>query len=40
MENYKDKTSLRKTEFWVRESVTRREGGSTLLRPPKGGTFN
>jgi len=40
MENHKDKTSLRKTRFWIWESVTRREGVSTLQRPPKGGTFN
>jgi len=29
-----------KTRFWIRESVTRREGVSTLPRPPEGGTFN
>jgi len=40
MENHQNKTSLRKTKFWIRESVTRREGVSTLQRPPKGGTFN
>jgi len=40
MENRKDKTSLRKTRFQIRESVTRREGVSTLQRPPEGGTFN
>jgi len=40
LENHKDKTSLRKTIFWIRESVTRREGVSTLPRPPKDGTFN
>ena len=30
----------KKTKFWIRESVTRREGVSTLPRPPEGGTFN
>jgi len=40
MENHENKTSLRKTRFWIRKSVTRREGVSTLPRPPKGGTFN
>jgi len=40
MENHKDKTSLRKTIFWIQELVTRREGVSTLPRPPEGGTFN
>ena len=40
MENHKDKTSLRKTRFSIRESITRREGITTLQRPPEGGTFN
>jgi len=40
MENHKNKTSLRKTRFWIRESVTRRKGVSTLQRPTKGGTIN
>jgi len=40
MKNHKDKTSLRKTRFWIRESVTRSEYVSTLPRPPEGGTFN
>jgi len=40
MENHENKTSLRKTRFWIRESITRREGVNTLQRPPKGGTFN
>jgi len=40
MENHENKISLRKTRFWIRESVTRKEGVSTLLRPPEGGTFN
>jgi len=40
MENHKNKTSLRKTRFWIRESITCRESVSTLQRPPKGGTFN
>jgi len=40
MENHKDKTSLRKTRFWIRESITRRKGITTLQRPPEGGTFN
>jgi len=40
MENHKDKTSLRKTRFWIRESITRREGITTLQRLPEGGTFN
>jgi len=40
MENHKNKTGLRKTRFWIRESVTRREGINTLPRPPEGGTFN
>jgi len=40
MENHEDKTSLQKTRFWIRELVTRREGVSTLQRPPEGGTFN
>jgi len=40
MENHKNKASLRKIRFWIRASVTRREGFSTLLRPPEGSTFN
>jgi len=40
MENHKNKASLRKTIFWIRESVTRREGVSTLPRPPKGDIFS
>jgi len=40
MENHKDKTSMRKTRFWIRESVTRRESVSTLQHPLEGGTFN
>jgi len=40
MENHQNKTSLRKTRFWIRESVTRTEGVSTLQRPPKDDTFN
>jgi len=30
LENHKDKTSLWKARFWIRESVTHREGVSTL----------
>jgi len=40
MENHKNKIKFAKTKFRVRESVTRREGISTLQRPSKGGTFN
>jgi len=40
MENHKNKASLQKTRFWIRESVTRREGVNTLPRPSEGGTFN
>jgi len=41
MENHENKTSLRKKpDFWIRESITRREGVSTLPRPSEGGTFN
>jgi len=29
-----------KPDFWIRESVTRRESVSTLQRPPESGTFN
>jgi len=40
MENHKDKTSLRKSKFWIRESVTHREGVITLECPPEGGSYN
>jgi len=40
MENHKNKIKSTKTKFWVRESVTHREGISTLQRLPKDGTFN
>jgi len=40
MENHKNKTSLRKTKFWIWESVTRREAVSTLSRLLEGDTFN
>jgi len=40
MENHKDKIKSAKTKFKVRESITRREGISTLQRSPKGDTFN
>jgi len=33
MENHKKKQGLRKTRFWVRESVTCGEGISTPQRP-------
>jgi len=36
----KIKQVYKKPDFWVQESVMRREGVSTLQRPPKGGTFN
>jgi len=39
-ENHKNKIKSAKTKFRVRESVTRKEGISTLQRPSKGGTFN
>jgi len=40
MENHKNNIKSAKTKFRVWESVTRREGISTLQRSPKGGTFN
>jgi len=40
MENHKNTINYAKTKFRVRESVTHKEGISTLQRPPKGGTFN
>jgi len=36
----KIKQVCEKPDFWIRELVTRREGVSTLQRPPEGGTFN
>jgi len=30
----------KKKKFWIRESITRKEGVSTLQRPHKDGTFN
>jgi len=33
MENHKKEQGLRKTRFWIRESVTRGEGISTSQRP-------
>jgi len=36
----KIKQACEKLDFWIRESVTHREGVSTLQRPPEGGTFN
>jgi len=40
MENHKKRKVHKKTKFRVWESVTHREGISTLPCPPKGGTFN
>jgi len=40
MENHKNKIKFAKTKFRVWESVTRREGITTLRCLPKGGTFN
>jgi len=36
----KIKQVCEKPDCWIRESVTRRKGVSTLQRPPEGGTFN
>jgi len=35
----KIKQVCEKPDYWVRESITRREGVSTLQRPLEGGTF-
>jgi len=40
MENHKNNIKSAKTKVRVRESVTRKEGISTLQRLPKGGTFH
>jgi len=40
MKNHKNKASLRKLDFWIRESITLREGVSTLQHLPKCGTLN
>jgi len=40
MENHKNKIKSAKTKFRVQESVTYREGISTIQRSSRGGTFN
>jgi len=35
MENHENKTSLRKTRFWIRESVMRTEGVNTYSDRPR-----